>query len=148
MRGFSLLELVLVMAIVATVAAIALPRWGHAVARYRAEAAAHRIAADLGLARATARADSHSVTVTFNVAGNSYGMDGVESLQGAPGSASVSLSDEPYRSTLLAAAFGGDPVVVFDGWGVADSGGTVTISCGSVTRTVQLDPGTGVAIME
>ena len=44
------MELVLVMVIVATLAAIAVPRYAQATSRYRADAAARRIAADLSLA--------------------------------------------------------------------------------------------------
>ena len=53
--GFSLLELVVVMVIVAILAAIATPRYGKAVARYRTASAARKIAADLTFARKRAR---------------------------------------------------------------------------------------------
>lgn len=148
MRGFSLLELILVLAIVATLAAIASPRYGYALARYRAEAAARRVAADLELARATAKADSTSVTVMFNLADNRYELIGVTSLDRDFTDAELVLSDEPYRSRLVAAGFNGNQVVVFDGYGVPDSGGTVVVSCGSVTRIVELDQHSGKATMQ
>src|SRR5690606_27031377 len=59
-RGFSLLELVMVLTIIAILAAIATPRYANAMARYRADLAARRIAADLLLAQRLARTESRS----------------------------------------------------------------------------------------
>src|SRR5438552_17658151 len=69
--AFSLVELMLVMAIIAVVAAIAMPRYSASLARYRADMAARRIVAALALAQAKARATSSSQTITFT-AGGSY----------------------------------------------------------------------------
>lgn len=143
--GFSLLELVLVIAIIATLAAIAVPRYGGAVARYRIEAAARRIVEDLALARATARSKSTSVTVTFDVAMNQYQISGVSALNDPSSDAELNLSDPPYRAQLVSAIFGGDNAVIFDGFGIPDSGGTIVIAGGAVTKTILLDVDSGTA---
>ena len=145
MRAFSLLELVLILAIVATLAAIAVPRYGNALARYRADATARRIAADLELARATAMRESASVTVTFDVGNNEYELLGVEDLDDPASNAGLTLSDEPYQSELTTALFGLDSEIVYDGYGAPDSGGMVIISCGEATRIILVNPDTGAA---
>ena len=144
MNGFSLLELVLVLAIAVTLAAIAAPRYGLALDRYHAEAAARRVAADLGVARATAMAQSASIAVIFDVPQNRYDIAGVQSL-GTATDASLILSEEPYRSRLISADFDGDGAIFFDGHGAPDSGGTVVITCGTDTRSVVVDAQTGAA---
>ena len=60
------------MAIIVIVAAIATPRYANALTRYRAEAAARRVAADFQLARRTAKSTSSSRTVQFDAVNHSY----------------------------------------------------------------------------
>ena len=147
-RAFSLLELVLIIAIIAIVAAIAVPRYGNSLARYHAEVTARRVVADLGLAQATARTTTSAVTVTFAVVNNRYELVGVVDADDPANNASLTLSDPPYYAQLVAAVFGGDDVVIFDGYGMPDSGGSIDISAGGVTKTIQLDPETGKAVIQ
>ncbi len=142
--AFSVLELVLILAIIAVVAAIAAPRYASSLANYRCEAAAQRIIRDLGVARAEAKASSTSITVIFDVANNRYDIPGVTSLESASAPASLTLSDAPYYAQLLNTTFSSDQVT-FDGYGLPDSGGTVVVGVGGVTRNVVLDGQTGLA---
>ena len=144
-RAFSLLELVLILAIIAVVAAIAAPRYASSLANYRVEAAAQRIIRDLGVARAEARSGSTNITVTFDVANNKYAIAGVAGLESSASPAGLTLSDAPYYAQLLNASFGIDEIVVFDGYGLPDSGGTVVVGVGGVTRNIVLDGQTGLA---
>ena len=59
---------------------MALPRYGRSVGRYRAECAARRIASDLALAKATAKATSSDRSVTFNTVADSYTLAQVRHL--------------------------------------------------------------------
>ena len=72
-RGLTLIDLTVVVVITAIAAALALLRYAGAVGDFRAAPAAQRVAADLALARWTARSTSTGagVTVTFDVAGSS-----------------------------------------------------------------------------
>src|SRR2546423_11308670 len=79
-RAFSLIEMVLVLAILAMVSAIAVPRYAGSIARYRAETAARRVAADLALAAAHA-ADAGKPQLVVFVA-RSYQMPGMPHLDG------------------------------------------------------------------
>ena len=142
-RGFSLVELVLVVAITMILAAIAVPRYGSAAVRYRADLAARRVADDLRLAQSHARLTSASCTVTFTPATEQYVLVGTASLDGGSGDYTVDLRTDPYDAAITSADFGGVPTVVFTGWGLPNSGGSVVVTSGSETRTVLVDDQTG-----
>ena len=142
-RGFSLLELLLVLAIIATLTAMAIPRYQGSLVRYRADLTAHRIIADLAQAQSSAKAASTSRTVAFSIASNSYQIPELSPLDGDSGNYHVALSERPYQAGLLSADFGGDTQIVFNGWGMPDSGGTITLAVGTEQRTVAVDTETG-----
>lgn len=143
--GFSLLELVLVLAIIATLTAIAVPRYQASEVRYRADLAARRIIADLALAQSNAKAAGSSRSVVFSPSTDQYQMPDLPPLDGTVGSYSVQLSGKTYGANITSANFGGDQEVVFNGWGIPDSGGTVVLTVGSEQRTVTVDAETGKA---
>jgi prepilin-type N-terminal cleavage/methylation domain-containing protein len=141
--AFTLLELLLVLAIVTISAALAAPRYGRASARYRADLAARRIVADLCLAQSYAKAASSARTVSFSAGTEEYRLLNISSPDGLPGDYAVVLSAEPYRADLTAANFNGGSQVIFSGWGLPDHGGTVAVSVGAEQRTVVVESGTG-----
>ena len=139
------MELVLVAAILAVLAGIASPRYGRAVARYQVAMAAKRVAADLEYASNRARTSSSNLTVTFTPGSDQYQMAGVPDLCDPASDYTVVLTDSPFRSSMTSASFGVDANVIFDGYGVPDSGGTVVVACGSYQKTVVLNAETGKA---
>ena len=94
---------------------------------------------DLELAAVTARNASASRTVAFND-DLTYTIDQTRDLNRGGDTYRVRLADEPYGATQVKASFGGDAVVVFDGYGAPDTDGTVVVEVGSVRKTVTLDP--------
>lgn len=142
-RAFSLLELLLVVAIMATFAAIAAPRYGLALARHRADLAARRVSADLYHAQSYAKTTSAACAVTFVAVTETYQLLNVPSLDGRPGHYTVVLSAHPYQANIVSADFDGGSQVVFDGWGSPDHGGTIVVAVGTEQRTITLDGGTG-----
>lgn len=142
-NGFSLIELVLVVAIMAIFAAIAAPRYGRASGRYRLDLAARRVAADLRMAQSVAKAASTSCTVIFTTGTDQYQLVGVPAPDGQAGDYTVHLSDEPYKADLLEANFNNTAQVVFNGWGLPAHGGAVTLAAGSQQKTVTVDATTG-----
>ena len=144
-RGFSLLELVIVLAILAVLAAIAVARYANATTHYRADAAARRIVADLDLARAKARSSSSRQAVVFSVDLDQYQIRGVPGLNHPSSDYTVRLAESPYHASLVGADFAGTDEVVFDGWGMPDNPGSITLRVGNVTKAVIVDADTGEA---
>jgi type II secretory pathway pseudopilin PulG len=136
--------MVLVAGIVAVIAAMAAPRYANSLARYRAEAAARRVAADLQLARNRAMTANASQSVVFQ--SFRYQIPGLTAMNGAATSPyRVDLAGDPYRLNAVTADFGGDARVTFDAFGVPDSDGRVTLTCGGTSKTVLLNVRTGAA---
>lgn len=142
-RAFSLIELVIVLTIVGTMAALAVPRYANAAARYRADAAAKRVGADLELAAVQARMLGKAVTVSFNTTNATYSIAGVESLRHRAGGYTIDLAVEPYRCTLVSATFGASSQATYTFYGTPVSGGQVVVRSGTCTRTATLDAVSG-----
>lgn len=139
--AFTLIEMLIVLAILGIFAGLAIPSFGSAVQQQRAWAAAERVRADLEWARQSAVASSSSQPVSFTPTG--YVLVGLDDLNHPGNGYTIDLSAEPYEATLVSVDFGGDGIVVFDLYGAADSDGQVIIESGASQRTIQLQGGTG-----
>jgi type II secretory pathway pseudopilin PulG len=137
--AFSLFELLFVISIISIVAAMGIPRYGQSVARYRAECAARRVAADLMFARSSAKAASAERLITFNTVAGSYTISATRHLDHAARPYTVALVDAPYHATLQYADFGGAPQAQFDMYGNPKWSGTVIVRCGDFQHTVALN---------
>jgi prepilin-type N-terminal cleavage/methylation domain-containing protein len=146
--GFTIMELVMVLLIIAMVAALGVARYGDAVQRYRADAAARRIVADMALARSKARMQSQSQAVVFNLAASSLSLPNVPDMDHPPAAYQVRLGDAPYYARLMSVNFGGASQVVFDGYGSPAASGTIVVAAGGYTKTVVLSHVTGRAAIQ
>jgi|SRR5581483_6447602 len=144
-RAFSLIELMLVIAILAVVSAIALPRYSNSLQIYRANLAAKRVAADLQMAQFRARSLSTTRTITFTASSNSYQIAGEADLISSSATYTVQLADLPYRATIRSVQFGTNGVssISFNGYGMPNSAGSLTLSSGNVTKTITVAAQTG-----
>lgn len=132
-RGFSLLELVLVIVVIATLSGIALPRMTASNDRARAEQAADRVERIIDEAREWARAHSSVAEVEVRIHENE-----VRRKYDGTTQAAVKISGNPYRANFISVSFGGDNKFTIDGWGRASSGGTVTIRSGNADSTITI----------
>src|ERR1700690_3631956 len=71
-QGFSLIEMLMVTAIIAIVAAISIPLFGGFVANRNLKSAARNIAGDIFDVKARATSEDRSYQITFNAGLNNY----------------------------------------------------------------------------
>lgn len=142
-RGFSLVELVIVVAILAAVSGIVIPRFTTSAAHYRVTLAADKLAADIAWAQSRARGSSAGRKVQF-VSGSRYQVAGETMSAWNAGVYEVALKASPWDVTVLSPNFGGRGVIEFDGYGRPTAGGTVKLSAGGgATRTITVFAETG-----
>ena len=125
------------LAVIAIAAAIVSPRYASALARYRADAAAERVAQDLRAVAHAAHAAGAPFTITFDAAASTYA---------CPGICSIDLRAAPYHAVISAAAFQGSPSLDFDGYGTPASTGSVTVIVGSESRRIAVAPDGAVSV--
>jgi prepilin-type N-terminal cleavage/methylation domain-containing protein len=145
--GLSLLELVIVLIILGVLATAAVTRFSGSLAEQRALAAAQRIAADLESLRSVARTNSQQKTITFSTQTHSYSTASLIDPDWPGQTYQVSLI-KLFQAKLSSVNFGGDAVLNINGFGMPDSGGSATVSCGSKTHTVIIDTATGKATVQ
>ncbi len=137
----------MVLIIIGILAGMAVPRFSSALAMQRADAAARRITVDLALAQRQATSSNVDQTVRFDPTLSEYWLVGMPHPDHPSLEYKVSLRQEPYGVVLVSADFGGDKEIIFDIYGMPDSGGSVVIRVGSGVRIITVDAETGKASM-
>lgn len=143
-RAFTLVELVIVLAIFAITAAIAVPRYQHAASRYRALTAARRLAADIDNLRQTAITKSLTHLLRAPAAGTRY--QTVDKSSGWAGGSvtTINLGIEPYLAAFTTVDLGADGELVFDGFGNPDGPATFTLTSGNAAARVTVTDKSGI----
>jgi prepilin-type N-terminal cleavage/methylation domain-containing protein len=146
--GFSLLELVITIAILVIISSVGYRVYGTSLTRYRADAAARRVANDLNLAQSRAYSRSAAQSVVFDVPASSYQITGMNDINQPTQPYVVQLSGQPYYATINSASFAGSPIAAFDVYGMPASPGTIVVTVGATTRTITVDQSSGRATVQ
>src|SRR5687768_2602193 len=129
--------------IMTTLSGIAIPRYASSLAVQRGNATAHRVSTDIARAQRLAKFSSTSQTLRFTTQQDSYQILGMKDIDRPSLTYTVKLAETPYSARITSASFGGDSDLVFNGFGIPDSGGTVVIRVGSYTKTITTEANTG-----
>lgn len=138
-RGFSLIELVISIAIITTVAGVASFRFARSADRARVNAAAERIVDMITDARTRSRTTGIATSVTLDNSPPSIRIGGVSRI----GLNQTRFDQDPYRVQFTSIDFGGGNILGFDGRGRPATGGSVKVVRGSFVRSIIVDPETG-----
>lgn len=136
-HAFSLIELLLVLAIISTLTALIVPRLSASAARYHADLAAARLTADLTLLRSTARALASSKTLSLDLSSASYSAD-IPAPDSPSASLRVNLDADPYHAALKRTSLPGN-AIRFDAFGNPSSSGWILLASGSQFRVITID---------
>jgi len=142
-RAFTVIELIFVLIIISITAMLAVPRYANFLAEQRATATANRIAIDLAMAQRRAKFSSAAQTVSYDSLNHTYTIVGMQDPNHPTNPYVITLTGEPYLAEVVSVDFGGDAIVVFDGYGVPDTSGSVVIRSGSQQKMIQLMAQTG-----
>ncbi len=145
--GFTMVELIVVVVILAILAVVVIP-YAVGTSELRVRSAARMLMSDLEYAQSEAIVTQAPVTVTFDVAGDSYTVSNASGPLIHPITKSayeVRLHQSRGMSgvTIASASFGVGSVVTFDALGAPDSSGTVAVAAGAETYYVSVAPVTG-----
>jgi Tfp pilus assembly protein FimT len=142
-RAASLIDLMVMLLLIGIIASVATMKYFEALSYHSAQLTAERIAADLETARHTARSRSQTVTIAFDTTNSRYTVTGIANPDHPAAAYTVDLAIGNMKARLTTAAFGGDKTIIFNAFGMPDSGGSVTVASGKVSRTVNVTAHSG-----
>jgi prepilin-type N-terminal cleavage/methylation domain-containing protein len=164
-RAYTLVELVVVMMVIGILSAVAAPRYFDTLAVSRVDAAAKRIAADLGLMRARAMMKGQVATeeVRFYPAADRYELIDTPDRNHSGQVYTVELANTAYPADIVSVEFTNDEgatsfmTVQFDMYGRPWCGNApmapmvtaqILVQSADQQRTVIIDPVTGAASVQ
>lgn len=147
-HGFSLVEMIMVIVILAIVSAIIVPRYNDVITSIRVSNAVEKMKDDLRYVRDYAVARHDTTWFVVDLSTNSYG------IYSGPSATNRTLILDPYTNAqqildlddmyidavITSVNFGGNPEVFFDWWGTPSNGGEIVVN-NSITIKVESKSG-------
>jgi hypothetical protein len=100
------------------------------------------------MVQSAAEATSDSRTVVFSIAASNYVATDITDLDRPTSYFVVRLSAAPFSTSIVSVDLGGDAEIVFDGFGLPDTGGTIVLQSGNLQRTIVIDGSTGAGVVQ
>lgn len=138
-RAFSMIEMVLVVAIAGITAAVAVPKLSSGFPGSRLAAVENRLIAEFAMVGELARAQGKSHTIQFSITDSEMRVyEGAGAGRGAV-IRTIRLSDPPYETTIVSTNITDvAQMITVDGFGIYSATAKVTVSTGGTTRAVTL----------
>tara|TARA_Y100000588_G_scaffold67290_1_gene68107 strand:- start:824 stop:1321 length:498 start_codon:yes stop_codon:yes gene_type:complete len=131
-KGFSLIELIVIMTLLGILAALASTRIKDISVNVRVSAATNQITSDIELIKETALANHENMSITYNLEQNNYTIRKNGSIMtDYPGSDSgiINLSEGMFSGVdITQVNINGSNVINFDKWGNVLNNGTITLN--------------------
>lgn len=137
--GFSLIEVVIVVAIIAIITTIAMPKFASAGAGRRLQAAINVLYDDIENAQLRARATSKTHLIKFYPAQNQYVIVEGDEVRRESVVLIRDFDDAPYELNLVSTDLGGDEILVVTPYGILSPSCNIDISEEGITKRISFE---------
>lgn len=135
-KGFSLIEMLIVMAIIGVLLSAAIPSWTKYRLNSDLRTAARGVASDFFNTKQRAIGETVEYRIIFNVNGNSYQIRNMSS--GEFKTKNLSEFAEGIEMTSAAFSFG-NPIIIFSARGIAENGSVILHNSKGSTATITVN---------
>lgn len=139
-RGFTLIEMVVAITLLAIAASVATPAFNDAIQHHRVHQAALRVSADLRLARRTAQHTGQTVHVDLDTDAHTVTIRDMMDLEKSDQSQTLSLQGSTYQCQISDIDLGGGNTITINGYGIYETNGSLTLRSGPHLRTIVIEP--------